>query len=88
MSRIANTPENLVIVQGVAEAIIGTASALDDRLADAFGIDDLTVIELPLELAEAIDDIAAECEACGWWTEPGDVENGACSECREGEGEG
>lgn len=79
-----DTPEIRAKLRDVAEAILGTASSLDDVIQQVFGDDDLTMSDFsPEMLRDEVDDIAEECEECGWWGDAGGMDDGVCEDCQD-----
>lgn len=68
----------------VAERLLGSASGIDDALQAEFGDDDMTVVDVPVELLLIVDDQVTECGACGYWAEAGAVDdNDTCEDCQD-----
>lgn len=81
MSRYLDTPENRERVRAAADDLQGTCQGVDDALQKAFGDEALGMTELDMPLLELLDDLVLLCDACGWWCEAGDVDDGVCSDC-------
>ena len=66
-------------MQEIAEELQGTCKDLDTVLEE-HGID---VNSIPQERFQDLDEITEQCEACGWWCEPFEMECGICGDCRD-----
>ena len=81
---IESNEANLAKMRDVAERLLGTCTNVDDVLQEVFGDDSLTLTDFPMELLHDLDDGAMQCESCGWWCEPGELDDDqTCGDCRE-----
>lgn len=65
----------------VSERLLGTCASLHDILDD-----DERGIENDLTFCAVLDDQVAECSACGWWCEPGELnDDSECADCADEE---
>lgn len=85
MARYEYNEENRKRIQRVGQALLGSCGSVDDRLQEEFGEDGIDLTDFDQSLLEELDDIAAQCESCGWWCEPSaintDLDN--CEECAD-----
>lgn len=82
MSRFPLNTENVAKMVDVGETLLGTCGDVDDELSKAFGEEGLTLVDFSAELLRELDDTAMLCEACGWWCEPGELDDDqVCGDC-------
>ena len=75
-------------IEALAHALIGRAEMPSAALLEYYGLEeDFELTDEPTETCLAFDAIVMRCEACDWWCEAEDVEDGKCSECREADDE-
>lgn len=72
----------------VGYALLGSCADIDQVLADKFNDPDATIVDFEPSLLHRIEEIAIQCECCGWWVEGGSVnDNNECEYCVESEDE-
>lgn len=75
----ATTKEKAV---AVAESLVGSATEIYAIDAESFGLPEgWDIIDEPVEVCEAFDQVAMRCEDCGWWFNADDISGGVCNEC-------
>lgn len=78
---IEYTPEARKKICDVADDVLGTCQSLVDVIEKHFG-QDVTDMDLDIELLRELDDLAMECEVCGWWCETGFLnDQQVCDDC-------
>ena len=74
---------NLEKIRKVADFLIGTCKAVDDALCDQFG-EGVTLTDINFMLLQELDSITTECDSCGWWCEPSELnEDQICNDCAD-----
>lgn len=83
MSRFPYNDENRNKMDNVVEQLVGTCNSLEDALQDEFGKDADTA-DFDGDLLRHLDDGTMLCEGCGWWAEPGELDDEQlCPDCQE-----
>lgn len=81
---IPDNAENRQKMRAAGEAMLGTSGDVIDALRREFGDDELEIDAFSVELLQEFDEITLECEACGWYCEPGEIDdNQTCDDCRD-----
>lgn len=76
--------ENRAKVQAIGEALLGTCESADTVAQRIFQDEGLSLTDLDITLLEELDDITMQCECCGWWCEPGELnDNQVCNDCED-----
>lgn len=72
------------------DSLVGTCMETPDSILEAYGLSREFLTELGVDVDKAVDEVAEECEVCGWWYEAGVpccVEDGICPDCGDCEEE-
>ena len=66
-------------------SLVGTCMETPDSTIKAYGLDRNFLTNLGVDVDKAVDEVAEECEICGWWHEPCEhcCEEEVCEECGE-----
>lgn len=82
MARYDYSEENRKRIQRVGEALLGSCGSVEDWLQEEFG-EDTDLTDFDQRLLEELDDMAEQCESCGWWCEPSAInhDQGNCEDC-------
>lgn len=82
MTDVSYNEENRAKIVEVGERLLGTCGSVDTVIQEVFNDESLSVTDLDITLLEELDDITMLCESCGWYCDPGEMnDEQVCEDC-------